>query len=118
MTPQELLDRLVVIFPNFAFYWDQPENYFRDEEGVYALHGVFAQFTGFFIEQFEVLSDIQIASLGEFVSACMSALDENLDNAAATCFVENIAGDPPGSRLAPYLIGSAQKYYQLWSGQA
>jgi hypothetical protein len=95
MTPQDLLDRLVSLFPNFRVYWDAPGNCFRNDDGCFTLHGVFAEFTGFFKERHAALPLDRVSALGAFVSDCMASADDGpLDNAAATCFVENIAGEP------------------------
>jgi hypothetical protein len=119
MTPHALLDKLVALFPGFRSYWDDPGNCFRDDEGSFTLHGVFAEFTGFFRERYTAFSPDQIASLGTFVSECMAPADDSpLDNAAATCFVENIAGEPCDSELSPHLIGEARRYWQAWGGHA
>ena len=118
MTPQGLLDRLVALFPDFRAYWDDPGNCFRDDEGSFTLHGVFAEFTGFFRGRHAALPADRIAALGAFVSECMAPADDGpLDNAAATCFVENIAGEPCDRELSPHLTGEARRYWQTWGGR-
>src|SRR3954465_3940020 len=88
MTPRALLDRLMALFPDFREYWDDPGNCFRDDDGSFTLHGVFAEFTRFFRERHAALPVDRIAALGAFVSECMVPADDSpLDNAAATCFV-------------------------------
>lgn len=44
--------------------------------------------------------------------------DGPLDNAAATCFVENVAGEPCDRELSPHLTGEARRYWQHWGGRA
>lgn len=112
MTSAQLLDRLAALFPEFRPYWDA-NNY-----GSSTLHGVFEVFTGYFQERHESLPADRVAALGQFVSECMAADDDNrLDNAAATGFVENIAGEPCDSRLSPHLTGPARRYWQYWGGR-
>ncbi|MGE3166371.1 MAG: hypothetical protein AB7O52_15810 [Planctomycetota bacterium] len=119
MTPQALLDRLVALFPDFRAYWDDSGNCFRDDDGSYTLHGVFSEFTGFFRERHAALPGDRIAALGAFVSECMAAADDGqLDNAAATCFVENVAGELCDRELSPHLTGGARRYWQAWGGRA
>src|SRR5690349_4136355 len=117
MTPHALLERLVALFPDFAAVWDDPDNCFRDEDGSFTLHGVFSEFTGFFRECYETLPPDRVAALGAFVSESMASADADLDNAAATCFVENIAGEPCGRDLARHLAGPAREYYRAWGGR-
>ena len=117
MTPQALLDQLVVMFPDFRAYWDDPGNCSRDDDGSFTLHGVFAEFTGFFRDRHAALPADQIAALEAFVSECMAPADDGpLDNAAATCFVENIAGEPCDRELSRHLTGEAKRYRQAWGG--
>jgi hypothetical protein len=119
MTPHALLDKLVTLFPDFRSYWDDPGNCFRDDDGSFTLHGVFAEFTSFFRERHAALVPERIAALGEFVSECMAPADHNpLSNAAATCFVENIAGEVCDRELSPHLTGEARRYWQAWGGRA
>jgi hypothetical protein len=47
-----------------------------------------------------------------------TADDGPLDNAAATCFVENIAGEPCDRELSPHLTGEAKRYWHAWGGRA
>jgi hypothetical protein len=116
MTPQELLNRLVALFPDFRAYWDDPGNCFRDDDGSFTLHGVFAEFTSFYRERHASFPPDRVAALGAFVSECMASADADLDNAAATCFVENIAGEECDRELARHLTGEARRYWQTWAG--
>ena len=118
MTPQVLLDYIISLFPDFTAYWDDPGNWFRADDGSFTLCGVFFEFTAFFRERFEVLPRDRVATLGAFISECMASADADLDNAAATCFVENIAGEECSHDLALYLTGEAREYYRAWGGRA
>ena len=117
MKPQALLDRLVALFPEFREHWDSPGNCFRDKDGAFTLHGVFAEFTTFFTERHATLPGDRVAALGLFVSECMESGDERLDNAAATCFVENIAGEACDRGLSPHLTGEARRCWRAWGGR-
>ena len=118
MTPQELLDRLAALFPDFRAYWDAPDNCALYDDGSFNLHGVFMEFTWFFEERHAALPADRVAALGAFVSECMAAPgDPPLGNAAATCFVENIAGKPCDRELAPHPIGDARRYWRAWGGR-
>jgi hypothetical protein len=115
MTPQELLSYLTALFPEFGPYWDAPGNCFRNDDGSYTLHGVFSEFTSFFREHSERLTSDQLLALGAFVSECIVPADTDLSNAAATCFVENIAGEDYAEEFAIFLKGAARKYYLSWA---
>jgi hypothetical protein len=117
MAPEELLNRLTGLFPRFRTYWDGEDNCFRDSDGSFTLYGVFSEFTDFFREQYSSLPPDEIARLGAFVSDCMSSKDWDLDNAAATCFVENIAGEECDRDLRGHLFGPALDYWRAWGGR-
>jgi hypothetical protein len=112
-TPQLLLDQLTNIFPEFQSNWDSDDNYFRKP---FTLHGVFAQFSHFYKNCVASFKIEQIVALSNFVNNCMESKDENLDNAAATCFVENIAGEDCARHIAPYFRGEALRYFNAWGG--
>jgi hypothetical protein len=113
MSPQELVDRLAATFPEFRQYWDNPGNCFRNDDGSFTLHGVFSEFTSYFRERHKSFRPDQVAALGAFVSDCMAPDDDSdLDNAAATCFVENIAGEECDRELARHLARPARKYFE------
>jgi hypothetical protein len=117
MTAEALVDRLAAIVPDFRPYWDDANNDFRGDDGSFTLHGVFARFTDFFREKSATLPPARVAALGAFLSDCMAPADDNpLDNAAATCFVENVAGEPCDRVLSPHLTGEARRYWLAWGG--
>lgn len=112
MTPEALVDRPAAMFPGFRRYWDAADNGFRGDDRSFTLHGVFCRFTHFFRERHAALSADGIAALGAFVSECMTSdVDHPLGNAAATCFIENIAGEPCGRILSHHLIEEAKRYW-------
>jgi hypothetical protein len=118
MSPQELLDRLVLLFPEFAACWDGPGNYFRDDDRTFTPHGAFAVFSHFFKERYEHLPKDRIAALADFLSECMADPHSDLDNAAATCFLENVAGERFSGEFRGYLRGEPLAYYSQWDRPA
>ncbi len=118
MTPQQLLDRLDTLLPGFRSHWNCPQNCFVGDDGSYTLHGVFCELTDFFRHNHAALPVERIATLGAFVNKCMAAGDDDsLANAAATCFLENIAGDDSDRILGRHLTGPARRYWLAWSGR-
>jgi hypothetical protein len=117
MKPQELIDRLIAMFPDFHAYWDDPRNCFRNDDGAFTLHGAFAEFSRFIRERHALLKSDRVEALGIFVSDCMASTDQDLNNAAATCFIENIAGEDCDRELARHLSGDARKYWKAWGGR-
>jgi hypothetical protein len=110
MNPIDVQSRLVKMFPEFAQYWDMDTNCHRDDDGGFTLCGVFAEFSDFFRKQFTSFSASSMATLGAFIEECMASPDSDLDNAAATCFLENIAGEESAAILRPHLSPTAQNF--------
>jgi hypothetical protein len=114
MTAQDILDRLVVLFPEFAAIWDGPENYFRRDDGSFTRCGVFSEFSHYFRDHYEQFSSAQVAELGRFVSDCVASADTELGDAAATCFLENVGGERFSPDFRRHLSGEALKFYSRW----
>jgi hypothetical protein len=110
MTPFDVHARLVAIFPEFEIYWNQPDNYFIDQDGAYTLWGIFAQFSYFVRERYASLQTSALNKLGNFIEYCMKAPDSDLDNAVATCFLESISGEEFTSTLATHLGNKAREF--------
>jgi len=115
MTPHEILEALIRIRPDYRAYWDDDGNLFRDEDGTFTGCGVFTEFGHFFQEQHTKMKKEELVALGAFIALAES--DEFLADAAYTCFLENIAGDPPDDTLAPYLSPAATKFIDGWRPQ-
>ncbi|HET7004832.1 MAG TPA: hypothetical protein VFK65_05020 [Candidatus Binatia bacterium] len=112
MTAQQLLDRLTKLFPGFESYWDDPENCFREDDGSFTVCGVFSEFSSFFREHFVEFPVHSLSRFGDFVTECMSGSSIELDDATATCFLENVAGEPFSSAFRRFLKGPALKFYE------
>jgi hypothetical protein len=107
MPPHALLERLVAVVPEFGPFWDDPGNCFRGDDGSFNAYGVFAELASFLPERMTLG---ERAALGALVSEC-AGRDDDLGNAACTCFIECVAGRPAGAGLLPYLTGCARDYY-------
>lgn len=110
MTPAEVHRQLVALFPNFASYWNSPENHFREEDGTFTTHGVFAEFSHFVRERLPELPSEALGKLGQFLEQCLASPEpSNLRNAAETCFLENLAGEDFTPTLAAHFGERARK---------
>jgi hypothetical protein len=112
MSAQAILDRLVTLFPDFAEAWDSPDNYFREDDGSFTHCGVFAEFSHYFRDRYEQISPAQVAEVGRFMSECVGSPDAELSNTAATCFLENVAGERFSSDFRRHLSGEALRFYE------
>jgi hypothetical protein len=92
MTSDEVLHKLVAILPGFGPFWDSLENGSRDDDSSFTLYGPFTECSHFVREQYETLTNGRLDKLGSFIGECMTPPGTELDNVAATCFLENLAG--------------------------
>ena len=111
MTAADILEEFVRVSPDFRDYW-AGTNYHVGDDGSYAPSGVFSQFTDYFRERHLMMTTGQLEALAALIARCER--EEFLAEAAYTCFLENIAGDPPGATLAPYLSAAAVEFMSHW----
>ncbi len=114
MTPHEILEELVRIYPDFRSYWES-ENLFLGDDGSFTACGVFSQFTDFFRAHHLKMKKEELEAIAALVGCCER--DQFLTDSAYTCFLENIAGDPPYQTLAPYLSNAAIEFMSHWRPQ-
>jgi len=114
MTARDILAKLVALFPDFAAAWDRPTNCFRDDDGSFTRCGVFSEFSHFFRDCYEQFSPAQVAGVGRFVTECVASADTTLVDAAATCFLENVAAERFSPNFRRHLSGEALRFYSRW----
>jgi hypothetical protein len=103
MTPSELHDRLVAIFPEFAAYWGAADNPFREPDGSYTLCGVFSRFTHFAREYFPSFQSSALSHLGHLIEDCLAEPHTEISNDTGACFLENMVGEEFTSALVAQL---------------
>jgi hypothetical protein len=117
MTSSHIQAKLIEMFPEFKAQWDSPENLHREDDGTATLCGVFAEFSHFVGERFVSLAPSDLDCLGAFIEQCMESPGSDLDTAAATCFLENVAGESFTSALSQHL-GSRARHLLSQYGHA
>ena len=109
MTAAEVHIRLVTIFPEFVSYWNSDENLFRNNDGSFTSCGVFAQLSHFVRDHLPDLSPTALRKLGQFLEECLALpVTDELYNAAAACFLENIESEDFTSELAAHFGAKAR----------
>lgn len=111
-----ILAALVATFPEFDARWRSADNLFREDDGSFTPCGVYCAFSEFYSERWSTFSAGQFVELGRFVTRCMLVAHSTADEAAATCFLENIAAEPCERPLAPHLGESGREYLRTWGG--
>jgi hypothetical protein len=110
MTPDELVGRLVELFQDFAAHRDEAES-LPDGEDASTLCGAFTEFSEYFRERYEELPPTHLQALGWVLAECMAEPDSELDEAAATCFLDNVAAERFHADFERFLIGRPLEYY-------
>jgi alpha-amylase/alpha-mannosidase (GH57 family) len=93
MTPSELHDRLVAIFPQFAAYWESADNLFRETDGSYTVCGVFSHFAHFVREYFPSFQSSALSQLGRLIEDCLTEPHTEISNDTGACFLENMISE-------------------------
>ena len=112
VVPQQLVERLTAILPQFADHWTSPDNLFRGDDGSFTFCGVFAACSHLVRDHYQQLSPEQRRSLADFVEECMTPPVTDLGTAAATCFLENLAYETFSRDLQGYLCGHALEFFR------
>ena len=110
-TPDDVRRRLVTLFPAFGPFWESYD-LFETEDGAFTHCGVFMTFTHFFRDAFEGLPVGSLRALGEFLEECMAEPGSDIDTAAATCFLENVTGEPLSPAFKAFLTGNPLRFFE------
>lgn len=114
MTPDELVGRLVELFPDFAAHRDEARREPDEDDDASTLCGAFTEFSDYFRERYEELPPVRLQALGWVLAECMAEPDSELDEAAATCFLENVAAERFHADFERFLIGRPLEFYAQW----
>jgi hypothetical protein len=103
VTPEELLEELFTIFPEYRVAYDGP---IHDDTPTF--HSVLMAFTPFFGGRLASFSERQLRAFGELVSAAVTA-GGSLENAFSTCLLEHLHQIRASQVLRPYLSELARE---------
>jgi hypothetical protein len=102
LTARELWNALVELFPGFGDDGASEELEMREREGTPALHFVMMEFTSYFGGNTEAFSEQQLKAFGSLVNEAV-LVDDDLENAISTCFLEHLHQVRSYKVLAPHL---------------
>ena len=118
-SPEELLENLVKIAPEFLSAWNSEDNLFIDKDGSFSGHGVFTEFSSFIRGNFGLLDENRRKKLFDYIEECVNTdihSENGVSNAARTCFLENLAGEGVLSdMILKYLGVESKKYFDKWN---
>ena len=106
-TAKDLWEMLLGVFPGFI--QDCSREDFREAaaSGEATLHMVMREFCSHYSCRQEQFSAKQLRSLGDIVNDAVT-VDDDLENAMATCFLEHLRQVRGYKALAPYLSSAAK----------
>jgi hypothetical protein len=102
--PEQVLADLVSIFPNFQGYALDDET----SSDTLTVHRVMFLFTDFFSGAHSTCSDRQLIKFGSWINEVVQ-VDDDLENAVSTCFLEHTRHIGVAKMLAPHLSKLAKQ---------
>jgi hypothetical protein len=88
-TARELWTRLTALFPGFTEYHTLAELEESERDDTATLHSVMFPFTQFFGGRHTTFTDKQLSTLGTLLNESV-AVEDDLENAVSTCFLEHL----------------------------
>jgi hypothetical protein len=113
--PTEVMEVIIKLAPDFKAYWDKSDNYSREKDGSFSLHGLFSEFGGYIRDAFPHIDKKVRKELFAFIENCAVTdmhSESGVSNAVCTCFLENLAGEGELSEaILSYLGPQSRKYF-------
>jgi hypothetical protein len=109
--PLDALRELCSIFPEFERWWNEEEAEDSLVDGVHlelTNHRVLMEFLGYFAKRHGSFTEQQWRSFGAWVNEAVG-VDDDLENAVSTCFLEHCRALRLNRILAPYLSPQAKR---------
>ena len=95
---------LLSLCPDFAAAWDDKRDLWTNDNGSYTVHGVFAAFSHYIADRLSRGSDPELRKVFEYVESKLTEDDSEVNNAATTCFLENLMNRVPQTIPPGHLI--------------
>jgi hypothetical protein len=114
--PEQIKSELMELFPEFESQWESDHNYFRQDDGSFTQAGIFAELSHFIRDRFPDLPQDKTQRLFAQVEGWITCGQTDIENAVATCFLENIAGEPFSNEVRHQLGPKAREYFDNWNG--
>lgn len=113
---EAIKSHLIDLFPQFESEWESDHNCFREDDGSFTHHGLFAEFSHFIRDRFPELAPDKIRQLFAEVEGWITSGQADVENAVATCFLENIAGESISPQVREQLGPKSREYFDNWNG--
>src|SRR5438552_19191472 len=97
-------DDLLSLCPGVAAAWDDKRDLWANDNGSFTVHGVFAVFSDYIADRLTRGSDPELRRVFEYVESKLTEDDSEVNNAATTCFLENLMNRVPETIPPRHLI--------------
>ena len=118
-TPEQLRDAVLSIIPDFQTQWEQGDNLWKEEDGSFSFHGLFTALDWYVRDSFQQISELTRIELMFFIESCLLEIDDtshdSLDNAACTCFLENLSCESISEELRTYMGPKSKAFFDYWN---
>ena len=109
---------LLSLCPDFAEWWDDESDLWTEENGSFTVRGVFAVFSHYIADKLGRGNDPHLVAVFKYVESQLTEDDCELDNAATTCFLENLMNRVPEkirpANLVPLLGPKSRRFCRGW----
>ena len=116
--PEQLMQELLALFPDFSQTWASESYSWTDEKGRFTSCGVFAPFSHYVADDLRGSRRLDLEKVFKFAEQLMSDQDEEVSTAVATCFLENLMNRTPNEldphAFVPLLGPGSRDYCRAW----
>jgi hypothetical protein len=111
----ELIKRLIKIEPEFFAYMCEEISWWFQSDGSISVHGIFIVLSHYVAEDLENVCVIDYKKLFQEIELLISDSNEDVANATATCFIENLQNrsDKIDPLLWTHYLGQESKEYAI-----
>jgi hypothetical protein len=119
MSPAEnVLTELLSYCPNFAAEWDRERDLWTSDDGSFTVHSVFTVFSHYIAGRLIRGEDPALVKVFHLIESKLTGDDSEVENAACTCFLENLMNRVPeaipAQTLIPLLGPEARRFCRSW----
>jgi hypothetical protein len=117
-TAETIKAELTSLCPDFAAAWEDERELWTADDGSFTVHGVFAVFSHYVADRLIRGADPALKKVFDYVESKLTGDDSVVDNAACTCFLENLMNRVPEtippSQLVPLLGPKSREFCRAW----
>ncbi|WP_330962011.1 hypothetical protein [Photobacterium sp. 53610] len=116
-----LYNYLISLFPTFKQYWSSDDNYNLKEDGSFDLSGLCAEFSQYYIDEFQLLGEGEKKMLFDTIEAILAndnAIGDEcsivMANCLKSCFIENISQTEAGENSKELMGKLTREVFNQW----